>query len=416
MRAGLAETQIESIAQCVDELVMNALYDAPVDARGARLFEGVSVKRRITMRTDREVAVEYAFDGARFAVAVRDAFGRLERGTVLRHLYKGLHASDKVESKAGGAGLGLYLMASTASALSFTVRPGGLCEAVCLFERTGRTGAVELDFVQQAAAGTPNAARAMLTREARSARIHRGARALLGAAFVAAAVLAPPFPTSSRVALELSPANARVVVDGRPVAAARDGIEIPLARTRHLVVSSEGHAPVELAVRGGVASRSIPVALAEVPTVSLDSTPSDAAVTVDGVAIGSTPLTITTLAPGTHVALAFDKPGYQHATAQLTVPARGQHSEHVQPLARADELVRVRVTSTPSGAEIVAEGQPRPRDHTYTPADVFVEADRPARFTLSMRGYAPRVVQVLPKRGEDGVTADATLVKDAAKP
>src|SRR5438046_7920112 len=37
----------QPILQCVDELVMNALYDAPADSSGRRLFEDIAVRDRI---------------------------------------------------------------------------------------------------------------------------------------------------------------------------------------------------------------------------------------------------------------------------------------------------------------------------------------------------------------------------------
>ena len=39
----------EPIEQCTDELVMNALYAAPVDADGKHVFSGVPVKRRVDL-------------------------------------------------------------------------------------------------------------------------------------------------------------------------------------------------------------------------------------------------------------------------------------------------------------------------------------------------------------------------------
>jgi hypothetical protein len=50
----------EAIEQCVDEMLMNALYDAPVDASGEMLFAKIPVKSRITMRMEQKAVVQYA--------------------------------------------------------------------------------------------------------------------------------------------------------------------------------------------------------------------------------------------------------------------------------------------------------------------------------------------------------------------
>ena len=91
---------------------MNALYDAPVDADGKPLFADVPVRERVLMRADEKALVQYGCDGERFAVSVRDAFGTLRKETILQYLDKCLHADplEQIDRKAGGAGLGLYLI------------------------------------------------------------------------------------------------------------------------------------------------------------------------------------------------------------------------------------------------------------------------------------------------------------------
>src|SRR5204863_5853976 len=118
-QVGAARRFLAPIELCVDEMLMNALYDAPVDARGEHIFAGIPASARVKQRTEHSVSVQYACDGRRFAVAVCDAFGTLDRQIVLRHLHKGLHAEQQVDRKIGGAGLGLYLIATSATAVHF---------------------------------------------------------------------------------------------------------------------------------------------------------------------------------------------------------------------------------------------------------------------------------------------------------
>ncbi|HEY5937428.1 MAG TPA: hypothetical protein VIU61_22435, partial [Kofleriaceae bacterium] len=129
----------EAIEQCLDEMLMNALYDAPVDGRGKRVFAGVATKERITWRTEQVATVQYACDGKQFAIAVRDAFGALERRTVVGYLNKSLHEPERaVDRKVSGAGLGLYLMVSSSSQVHFHVVPGVATEVVCVFDLEAR--------------------------------------------------------------------------------------------------------------------------------------------------------------------------------------------------------------------------------------------------------------------------------------
>jgi hypothetical protein len=131
---GVRRKYREMIEQCLDEMLMNALYDAPVDEQRKPLFAEVDVKTRISLRIDQKAIVQYACDGKQFAMSVRDVFGTLERATVLRYLHKCLHAEQQIDRKVGGAGLGLYMMVSSASTVLFHVLPGVATEAVCVFD------------------------------------------------------------------------------------------------------------------------------------------------------------------------------------------------------------------------------------------------------------------------------------------
>ncbi len=337
-QAQVPRTYRAPIEQCIDELVMNALYDAPVDAHGAPLFAGVSTRSRITMRTDQSVIVRYACDGRQFAVSVRDAFGTLERATVLRYLHKCLHAEQPIDRKAGGAGLGLYLMVNAATAVSFQVVPGVATEAVCRFDLAAQPRALaQLDFVQPGAAGRP------ATRARR-----RPARPRLRGPILAVIAVA-------------------VVLLG-----------LFGGRTLRRRPNTAPVAPVVPVV---------PVAIVE-----LDSQPTGAAVEIDGTPMGSTPVTLRSLGPGTWVSIGFRRTGYRAATVRLEVPGLGSQKRLVQPLERSDELVRVHFVSNPPGAEIRQSDQPTTIDRTYTPADVFVEANRIQRFTLTMPRHVPLVI------------------------
>ncbi len=142
---GVRRKYRESIEQCCDEMLMNALYDAPVDASGKPLALDPS-KKRAALKGDDRAIIEYGCDGQRFAVAVRDRFGRFERSVLVRYLDKCLHSADQIDKKVGGAGLGLYLMSHSATSLMFNVLPGVATECVCTFD----IGATKLKLEQLA--------------------------------------------------------------------------------------------------------------------------------------------------------------------------------------------------------------------------------------------------------------------------
>ncbi|MEO8701559.1 MAG: PEGA domain-containing protein, partial [Kofleriaceae bacterium] len=336
------------IEQCLDEMLTNALYDAPVDEHGRQVFGELSARDRMTAWIDQRVDVHYACDGRRFAIAVRDGFGSLERGVVLRVLHKCLHASQPVDRRVSGAGLGLYLMATSSTAIYFSVVPGLATEVTCVFE---------------------------LASEARLARF---------GFFLEATDETGQLPVRSHPAkLGRRPRPGLVVAALATVAAAIGGFAMwRLTRPD----------PVPL---------SLPRTAA---TLTLATQPAGAAVTIDGKPMGGAPVVAAALAPGSTVLVTFALRGYRPAQTTVQVPAAGDIRRVLQPLERSSDLVRVHFVSTPPGARIVGDGA---TSHTYTPAYVFVEANKLQRFTLTMPKHAPFVIEPFTAQGADVIEKSA---------
>ncbi len=427
----------ESIEQCLDEMLMNALYDAPVDEQGRPIFSEIPTKTRISLRVEQKVVVQYACDGGQFAIAVRDAFGTLERSTVLRYLHKCLHNEQQIDRKVGGAGLGLYLMTSSSTNVYFNVLPGVATEAVCTFNLESPKQQLEsfgffserIDAAGRLAAGPSRrlpagASHPVERRTHRPPPAPRGVIAVLVAAIVATIALVviaawPRLfgPEKTAVTIQTVPKGALVEVEGKNAGTAFDGTLVvrglEVGRAYPVVARLEGYEPRQAVVQPSAGSNAVTLKLvALAPTVSLETQPSGASVTIDGAAVGTTPLALTTLPAGKAVTIAFKKQGYQDASAELDVPGPGKETRLIQPLAVAAELARIRLTSTPSGAQIVQNGQLLAG--VTTPSEVLVEGGKLVRFMLTMPGKVPAFIEPFtPGRGTDGLERTATLVDGA---
>jgi hypothetical protein len=138
-RIGAPKRQSDSLAELTHELLMNAMYDAPVDGRGRARF---AHDRKAPVRLDGADAAQLrcASDGSRFAVEVEDRFGRLTREHVFGGIARGLRGGEQDRSH-GGAGLGMLVLWRAATALHFDVAPGA---------RTRVTALTDLDLNQRA--------------------------------------------------------------------------------------------------------------------------------------------------------------------------------------------------------------------------------------------------------------------------
>jgi len=131
---GLRTKYREAIELVLDELLMNALYDAPVGADGESLYSEVEVKERRGLRAERPAIVQVGCDGTRFVLGVRDSYGTLKRSTILEYLERCARSGGEIERKAGGAGLGWYLVAKNVTELIANLLPGTATEIICVFD------------------------------------------------------------------------------------------------------------------------------------------------------------------------------------------------------------------------------------------------------------------------------------------
>ena len=133
-KSGVRNRIRDKIGTVCVELLMNALYDAPVDDKGQRVFEHVEAKDRIEQLTPRPVSIRYAMVDGMFAVSVRDRFGSLDKATILRYIEKCLRSPNQIDRKTYGAGLGIYLIANAATQYVVNIAPGMATEVVCTFD------------------------------------------------------------------------------------------------------------------------------------------------------------------------------------------------------------------------------------------------------------------------------------------
>jgi hypothetical protein len=134
----------DRMALVAEELIINAMYHAPVDEDGKPKYRHMSRKDLAKLTFDRKVRVACASNGQHFAVAVRDQYGSLEKDTVVQFLSKGTAKSLEPENRESGAGLGLVTGLKNANKLVFNLSPGAGTEVIALFDldllAQGRSG------------------------------------------------------------------------------------------------------------------------------------------------------------------------------------------------------------------------------------------------------------------------------------
>ena len=140
---------VDMFGELAHELLMNAIYDAPIDAHGRAKYAG-DRKADVRLADAERPSVKLACDGSKLVLQIRDPFGRLERSHVVDGLARGL-AGGEQDRTHGGAGLGFLVCHNSTSAMFFDVARGRHTEVTALFEldmnlRELRTQAKSLHF------------------------------------------------------------------------------------------------------------------------------------------------------------------------------------------------------------------------------------------------------------------------------
>lgn len=146
-KVGVRSTILDRVNTVLEEMLMNAIYDAPVDSQGKSVFNHVSRKEEILLDTHQQSQLSYASDGVLLAVSVKDPFGSLSKDIIVDYLfscYSG-QAGSMNENK-GGAGRGLHQIVENADLTIFNVKKGVRTEVICLFNVDGQKREAQPSF------------------------------------------------------------------------------------------------------------------------------------------------------------------------------------------------------------------------------------------------------------------------------
>ncbi|XGC80405.1 cyclic nucleotide-binding domain-containing protein [Bdellovibrio bacteriovorus] len=146
-KMGIRSTVLDRVNTVAEEMLMNAIYDAPVDSQGKSLFNHVSRKEEIQLDTHQQSTLRYGSDGVMLAVSVKDPFGSLTKDIIIDYLiscYGGQAGS--LNTNKGGAGRGLHQIIENADLTVFNVKKGVRTEVICLFNVDGQKREAQPSF------------------------------------------------------------------------------------------------------------------------------------------------------------------------------------------------------------------------------------------------------------------------------
>lgn len=130
VRARGQSARVASMAMLVaDELLSNAVHNAPVDAAGEHFRKDVARNVEIELGGRDVVQVQWGCDARYLAIEVTDNYGSIDRQTILRAL-----AKNDIRETGGGAGMGIALAYRSCDHLVFNLAPGKRTEIIALID------------------------------------------------------------------------------------------------------------------------------------------------------------------------------------------------------------------------------------------------------------------------------------------
>ncbi|HEY4176794.1 MAG TPA: hypothetical protein VGM90_08185 [Kofleriaceae bacterium] len=122
--------RVASMAMLVaDELISNAVHNAPRDASGVFYRRDLARDQELELDERHRVRYRWGCDARYLAIEVTDPFGSLDRDTILGALGK-----SEVRETGEGAGMGIALAYRSCDHLVFNIAPGKRTEIIALID------------------------------------------------------------------------------------------------------------------------------------------------------------------------------------------------------------------------------------------------------------------------------------------
>ncbi|MFH2010766.1 MAG: PEGA domain-containing protein [bacterium] len=367
---------LEDIERVADELLMNALYDAPLVAAQLGIIDGPGDGEGVEQ--DRLV-LQYACDGERFALSVTDHYGALQKSTLIEYVRRCLTSARPLLQESGaGAGLGLYLVCHSVSQLIVNVSQGVATEVVALFDlRAPKIRLTHISFGTERADESRVPVFAAGQRRARP--VANGARTatplsvklvlatvmivLLCAGALALYYALAPKPRG-HLLISTDPPGVRVSVNGTLRGDSPGGgqglLVANLEVGRHTIVASKPgyyvHDPVVATVRAGRRSR-VTIRLRRMPAaLKVLSSPPGAKVLLDDRPQGKTPLVLRDLEPTRRYRVTLAMPGYVTERRAVVAPAPGTADAEVFQLRHSRDWGALWLQANVAVEEVLLDG------------------------------------------------------------
>ena len=124
------------IANAVDELIMNAMFDAPVDELGKQVYQSTPRDKVFSLKDRSAVEMKVVYDGGYVGITAIDRWGSLDKERLLNHISRRYREEEyKVKTTSAGAGIGLATIFRSGGSFLFASESGARTEVTTFFRK-----------------------------------------------------------------------------------------------------------------------------------------------------------------------------------------------------------------------------------------------------------------------------------------
>lgn len=134
-RRGIPARLCSQVAQATDELLMNAIYDAPRTPEGAPLRKNMDRTQNVVLPNGETIELTISSCESYFAICVGDPYGTLKKETVLAFIRQNFKDSEYQPESGGHTGLGINGVIQSGFSLLFVCRPKWRTEVYLFFPK-----------------------------------------------------------------------------------------------------------------------------------------------------------------------------------------------------------------------------------------------------------------------------------------
>jgi hypothetical protein len=123
----------DSLSQLINELLYNALFNAPTDEDGNQIFKEQDRKVNVKLDIENSADLKITNNETQICISVVDKYGSITKDVIDSHISR-----NEVSEKLGGAGIGLSLIYNNSHELIFIVEPGQKTEVISVINKYKR--------------------------------------------------------------------------------------------------------------------------------------------------------------------------------------------------------------------------------------------------------------------------------------